>query len=268
MTTQTSSRGFTLIEVIIANAILAALIIMVMITIVAASRPTSDATQRSFLASQGNAGLASMTRELVSGLPDLTLDTTNFCLGDSFATGTQTVTINADSAPGPSALHDYDTSASGRLFYGRCIRFLPVTGFDANDYLNDTAPYYGLEVGNEVIFAFVADEADNDVDDDGDGLVDEMKLVRCEGTLVVDMLKDIPRGDDGVVGATSAADVAPEPPYFELRAPSDVRIVFRMRRRIDYDESRTDDPTTLENDKYVFVQTEFTEKVNMRNANN
>ena len=98
----------------------------------------------------------------------------------------------------------------------------------------------------------VADEAENSTDDDGDGLVDEMKFIRAEGSLIIDLLKDIPRGSAGDPSNPPAA------PYLELSPPADLRIVFQMRRRVDYDAQAN---------QQIFAQIEFSEKVNLRNVN-
>lgn len=235
--TRSERRGFTIIEVVISTSLLAVLVILALGAVTSVAVPTSDATTRSFMASRGNSAMSALLTELEGADFDLVAGTT-FCLGDLVVPSTFTPD-SVDYASGGDSLH-----------YGRAVRFFPMLGWDPTA----NAGAGGRQLGGEVILAFVTDEAVNGVDDDGDGLVDEMRLVRSEGGAVVEMLTDIRRGADGNPGGPTA----PEPPYFELTSPSRLEINFQIRNQIDYD---------AKTNQRLFAQIDFVQFANLRNEN-
>lgn len=238
--TRSERRGFTIIEVVISTSLLAVLVILALGAVTSVAVPTSDATTRSFMASRGNSAMSAMLTELEGADFDLVSGTT-FCLGDlADPTNPASFVVDAqDYAAGGDSLH-----------YGRAVRFSPMLGWDPT--ANSGAG--GRLLGGEVILAFVTDEAVNGVDDDGDGLVDEMRLVRSEGGAVVEMLTDIRRGADAV----PSGPTAPGPPYFELTSPSRLEINFQIRNQIDYD---------AKTHQRQFAQIDFVQFANLRNEN-
>jgi len=239
-----SRRGLTLIEILISYTLLAVVLALVLAVVLTSSRSVTDASVRSYNTAKGHDALARMTRDLQMVNLDLTEGAATFCLGTLVAVGPpyDFQGLAADDPPG-----------SG-VYEGRAVRFRLVTGYEANPtppategpILTPASPQ------PELVYAFVADEAQNGADDDRDGLVDELRLVRIEenstGTdnlvLVVDLVTNVENT------ATS--------PTFTLTRPSELEVTFTVRQQVDYDHQRQEG---------VFVDVEFTRTINCRNMN-
>jgi hypothetical protein len=222
-------------EVVIAYSLLALLLVLAFSAIQASSRPVTAATVRSGLMSHGSLVLARLVQELEQA---------------------HTVRVGEwDGAIFVDDLTDEDPDAVAVLQHGRAVRFrVP----------DRAVPFSAGAVNlaaNEVIWAFRAEETQNALDDDDDGHVDELRLVRVERDattlaivgIEVQMLLDVLNRSPGAV--------APDPPgaaRFQHRLPSMLRIEFALGKQIDFD-------TATSTRRYAEV--EFSQAVNVRNMN-
>lgn len=227
-------RGFTIIEVVIAYSILAALMLLAFGALYASSRPVADGTVRAHLVGQGSTLLSRMVQELEQG--------------HQIAVGSWNGTAFTDDAT------DDDPSSTRVLLHGRAIRFrLP-------DKAN---PFSGTAVNlssSEVIWAFTSEEAQNGSDDDNDGHVDEMQLIRVERDAVTLAITNQIQAASDVLNRSPGA-TPPDPPAtprFQLTTPAMLRIEFALGKQVDYDNR------TLQR---VFTETDFAQTINVRNMN-
>lgn len=226
--------GFTVMEVVIAYSILALLLVLAFGAVHAASRPVTDATVRSHFMAQGSLLLARMSSELE---------------------GAHVVRVGAwDGAAFVDDATDDVPLTPVLDLTGRAVRFrVP----------NRLTPFSGGAVqltNREIIWAFRPEEAQNGVDDDNDGHVDELQLIRVErdattfavfGTQVL-IMPDVLNRSPG------APPDPPGRPLFRFSSPSTIRIEFTLGKQVDFDTR------TLQRS---FAENEFVQTVNIRNMN-
>lgn len=232
-----TGRGFTIIEVVIAYVLLALLLVLAFYVVHSSSRPVADATVRANMNAQGSLLLARLQQELENG--------------HQMAVGTWDGTFGATSFV--DALDD-DANPAVVRFTGRAVRFRNV---DRTTPFASGAPNL---TNREVIWAFVPDEAANNADDDGDGLTDELMLVRQERVPdpgfnaigpAVPMLREV-FNETPVVGGVVG------PARFQMFSPSNMVIEFELRRQVDFDTATM---------TRQFASTRFRVAVNVRNMN-
>lgn len=229
-----AGRAFTIIEVVIAYSILAAVLLLAFGALYAAGRPVADGTVRAHLAAQGSTLLSRMVQELEQG-------------HQVFVGSWDGTTFTDDGS-------DDDASSSRVLLNGRAVRFR--TPNKANPF---SAGAVNLS-STEVIWAFRPEETQNGSDDDDDGHVDEMLLVRVERDAVslavlgteVQMAADVLNRSPGT---------PPDPPLaprFQLTTPATLRIELALGKQVDYDQKTF---------QRVFTEIEFAQTLNVRNMN-
>lgn len=151
----------SLMELMVAITVFVVLIGLAVGSLVEASRPTVEGAVRGYMLSLGDATILRLERELSSA---------------DFASAAEVVGAwdGAALAPSPTGAGD-------------AVQFFPVTGWDAatDSITTDTGVVYQ--------FRPTPLEGTNGVDDDRDGLVDELQLVRIDvaSGLVVTLLEDV-----------------------------------------------------------------------------
>lgn len=228
-------KGFTLLEVVIAYVLLALLLVLAFYVVHSSSRPVADATVRATMNAQGSQLLSRLQQELENGH--------RVFVGAWDGTFTSTSFTDAI---------DDDVNPQVVRFTGRAIRFRNV---DRNNPFVAGAPNL---TNREVIWAFRPAEVQNGLDDDGDGLVDELNLVRSErdATLFTAIGPTIEMMREAFNETPLAAP--PGPARFVLVSPSNLAIEYGLRRQVDFD-TRTM--------TRVFAQTQFRAALNLRNMN-
>lgn len=196
--------GHSLVEIVVVVAVAAVLVLMAVGALHASTRPTLEGSTRARLLAEGDAAIARIERELASA---------------DYAGVTQVV-----------GTWDGTTFTASPTGTGTALQFFPIAGWDG--------PSSTIQTDPAVIYVLRPASSDpaNGVDDDRDGLVDEMQLVRISTAsgLAVVLLED-------VVGA-SAADPAERPGFTQVgfaatppqRAGLEVR--FTLARRIDHEQ--------------------------------
>lgn len=227
--------GFTVMEVIIAYSILALLLVLAFGAVHAASRPVTDATVRSHFMAQGSLLLARMSSEL-EGAHVVRVGAWN---------GATFVDDPTDDVPLTPVLD----------LTGRAVRFrVP----------NRVTPFLNGAVqltNREVIWAFRPEEsAQNGADDDNDGHVDEMQLIRVErdATTFAILGTEVLIMPDVINRSPGAPPDPPGRPRFRFSSPSTLHIEFTLGKQVDFDTR------TLQRS---FAENEFVQTVNVRNMN-
>lgn len=232
-------HGFTLLEVVISYVLLVLLLLLAFTAIEASSRPVTDATVRADMMGRGTALIARLQQEF-EGAHQVKVG-----LWDG-------VTFTDD-------LTDEDPSLAVVQNTGRAIRLRNV---------NRTTPFLAGApnlTNTEVIWAFTGDdlggETQDGADNDSDGLVDELRLVRQERDATTGFTTGIDVYMFREVSNFSPGAVPPDPPgspRFIMISPSLCRVEFSLRRQVDYNT------TTFTK---LYVQTDFVAGLNVRNMN-
>ena len=190
--TRSTLRGMSLIEVIVASALLSVVAYMSLIGIQATGTQAHFTSRRADLTRRANATLIRLEREL-EGASYTDQDN---AVG-AFNSGTRDVTFAAAGTAGQTG-----------------VGFTRITGFNTATGLPIT--------GAGVVYAF--EQIDTLADTDGDGLLGEFRLVRIQGGVEVVIQDNILSGAQ--TGVSSGA--APVNPSFTLNAPSDLQITFSL----------------------------------------
>lgn len=182
---RTSRRaGFSLLEIMVSMAVLAIILAMTLGLLSETRAPIAEGTLKANLTTAANAALDRMERELSSA---------------AFASISPVGTWNT----GTLTLEPASTGGTATA-----IQFEPITGWVSGA---------GVQKSPAVTYAFTTEavrarsEAIDGVDNDSDGLIDELRLVRISNGLTVDVLSDIV--NVGYVGAGNAP--ASEKPTIE-----------------------------------------------------
>jgi len=238
----TRRRGLTLIEVMVSMALLAVLMGMALIAFSNAAEPLARTSARSDLTVQAAGALNRVVEELEGAV----YTSATQMIGDyDQATGTMTFDPTDDGETLSTDLidNDLDGFVDEEERWGRAISFSRILAFD-----NAGNPV----LDSPTVYAFLPEEAQNGIDDDRDGRVDELNLVRIQDGESVVLLREV-RNE----GAIVANGVAPSP-YFHLVAPSYLELNVRMRQRVGFNQT---------NNVYEFTSLEFAREINLRNMN-
>lgn len=188
-----SARGMTLLEIMIASALLSVIALMSLVAIQHSGTQAHFTANRADLSRRGNAVIIRLERELEGGS----------YAGQDDAVGT----LNAgavDTLPAGTAACD-------------AIEFEPITGYDLS-----VAPNGETITGPAVIYAF--EQVDTALDTDNDGFLSEFRLVRISGGIEVVIQDNILAvGQTGLASGTAVVN-----PTFLLTAPSDLTITFSV----------------------------------------
>ena len=206
------------------------------------SMPLARTSARSDLTVQAVAALNRMVVELEGGV----YGSTTQVIGDyDQALGVITLDPTDDGELNADLIdNDVDGFTDEEERWGRAITVQRIVAFD---------PATALPIlDTPTIYAFLPDEAQNGLDDDRDGRVDELQLVRIQDTRSVVFLRDV-RNEGPIVGN----GVAPSP-YFRLVSPSYLEISFSMERRVGYDARAN---------RFEMTRLDFRHTLNLRNLN-
>lgn len=285
-----SSRraGFTMLEAVIGAAVMAILVLLTLSALSSTAAPVTDATLRAELASRGQAALERLVVELQGALdvevgylePDLDfvpdLGNDNRYPERAAVESGQLELDDDELLPEPEP----------QVFVGRAVRFRMVVGWDATSDAPVAAP-------GHVVWAFVRDEPANGVDDDRDGLLDELKLVRLIPRQVetapvprpIEVLPNVVRDDDPLPPASylaplpgelptgldldraAATPEQPPAPCFLLTRPATLEVRYEVQAVSGYVEGKPARPRGcyLPGREYAVVG--FHKVVNLRNLN-
>lgn len=199
--------GHSLVEIVVVVALVTVLVLMAVGALNASTRPTLEGAARARLLAEGDAAITRLERGLASA---------------DYAGVTQVV--------GAWDGATFTASATGQ---GDAAQLFPIVGWDgpSSAVLTDPAIVY--------VFRPASSDPANGVDDDRDGLVDELQLVRvftASGVSVViadDVLGPTAAGPAQRAGFTQVGFAATPP----QRAGLELR--FTLARRIDHDEVMT-----------------------------
>lgn len=225
-------------ELVVAFALLAILMVLALGVITSLQEPTTEVTVRAGMSTKGIGTSNFLIQELQGGAYDA--DPTLFM-------GVYTTTAVTTTLSGAFDQETYDLTrdvATTPLDYttAKCVAFRTTTGYDVdgNPVLGDT-----------VTFAF---EADDTGDGDRDGLVDEWRLIRVSptatGTPIV-IQKDIANAAQSGDFGSTVLD-----PEFSLEHPAILRFRYTVAQQSGYD-TRTH--------KRRFVLATFNQTIFLRN---
>ncbi len=258
MSLRRATSGFTLIELVVAFALLGLLTALALGVITSIQQPTTEVVLRADITTKGIGGAALLVRELEGGSYLGATQTVATCDAAGNATGWETPTLGLTVAAAAGLLVPEELTVDGDLSVGQAVQFSRIVEIAGSTFTVSPTPGKNEEA-TPVTFSFVPDEAADGADNDRDGLIDEWKLVRISSSGTVEILQNL--ANTVQFGSGSAYKTAHPAlqdvcnPHFSLEHPSSLRVRFTTAAQTGYDTTtQTRQFSLVTFDKTVFLR--------------